>query len=192
MDGNVTAVFYGSPRDCGDAVRGIDEGLLPQLSPAGSTTVCVESVYAVAFRRHVHHVVNAQVEDIHTFDIEGLRKNITIDRIGEELSELSPVHCPGSKRNLIQVLSSAQGVISACECARIIVGGYKSDCGLQRVANVRGLDGVHRGYAGGRIEAGSRDSAHRAIAAGDAIHRPRKSRSASAECSGKLLNLRRS
>src|SRR5947209_4428616 len=84
----------------GGAVAGIDEAARPQRRRL--TTIGVKGVNRVVSGGDEDHVVKSAA-DFHASEIQRLAKNIAIDGVGEELSEIAGVDIGSRERDLTHV-----------------------------------------------------------------------------------------
>ena len=105
-------------QDIGDARRclaryGIGEADLPErgLVRAG-VGVRVECVDAIVLGGHEHNVVNALAGDGDGGQVEWLRVELSIDRPGEDLTELGRVHIRGRQNRFREILSGPGEIVT--------------------------------------------------------------------------------
>ena len=95
----------------GNIIRRIDETYLPERRCIRLThIVSIKRVHSVVLGGYIHHVVNALIWDGHVRYVKWLSVDISVQAMGEQLTEYIDIHVRGSECKLIDVLSGA-GII---------------------------------------------------------------------------------
>src|SRR5580704_3571088 len=119
---------YVRARNGSDPLRRIDETVLPErVYIVAAVIVRIEGVHAVVLGGDVDHIVLAFTRYGHILEFDGLRVDLTIHRLTEQLAEGGGVHVRGSERALLEVLPGAQVVVVVGDNVDL-TGGYRCQC----------------------------------------------------------------
>src|SRR6266851_6543294 len=95
----------------GNIIRRIDETYLPERRCIRLThIVSIKRVHSVVLGGYIHHVMNPLIRDGHVRYVERLSVDISVQGMGEQLTECIDIHVGWSECKLTDVLSGA-GII---------------------------------------------------------------------------------